>query len=90
MAGEAPKDNEVFNVERIQSLVELMEERGLSEIDLRHGDQRIRLRRGITQATVAHTLPAAMPQIAAPAPVAAPAPAPSTCPGAVMILSIPI
>jgi len=70
MAGDGPKDNEVFDVERIQSLVELMEERGLSEIDLRHGEQRIRLRRGITHATVAQSLPAPMQQ-------AAPAPAPA-------------
>ncbi|MCA9214821.1 MAG: acetyl-CoA carboxylase biotin carboxyl carrier protein [Planctomycetales bacterium] len=74
MAGDAPKDTEVFNVERIQSLVELMEDRGLSEIDLRHGDQRIRLRRGISQATVTQSLPPA--HYAAP-PMAAPVPAPS-------------
>lgn len=71
MAGAGPKDNEVFNVDRIQSLVELMEDRGLSEIDLRHGDQRIRLRRGISQATVTQSLP---PVMQAAAPVAAPRP----------------
>ncbi len=76
MAGDGPKDNEVFNVERIQSLVELMEERGLSEIDLRQGEQRIRLRRGITKATVTHSLP--VPTAATPAAPMAPAPAPTT------------
>jgi acetyl-CoA carboxylase biotin carboxyl carrier protein len=37
---------EVFDIERILRLVELMKEHDLSEIDLRHSDQRIRLRRG--------------------------------------------
>ncbi len=83
MAGDGPQDNEVFDVERIQSLVELMEERGLSEIDLRHGAQRIRLRRGITHATVAQSLPMQIPMAAPAPPVApAPAPAPSTPAGA--------
>jgi acetyl-CoA carboxylase biotin carboxyl carrier protein len=38
--------SEVFDVERILRLVELMKEHDLSEIDLRHSEQRIRLRRG--------------------------------------------
>jgi acetyl-CoA carboxylase biotin carboxyl carrier protein len=37
---------EVFDVDRIRRLVELMKEHDLSEIDLRQGDQRIRLSRG--------------------------------------------
>lgn len=37
---------EVFDVERILQLVELMKEHELSEIDLRQARQRIRLRRG--------------------------------------------
>lgn len=73
MAGGSPKDNEVFNIERIRSLVELMEEQGLSEVDLRDGSQRIRLRRGITQATVTPAMQ--IPAVAAPM-VAAAAPAP--------------
>ena len=36
---------EVFDLERIRRLVELMEEHGLSEVDLRQEGQRIRLRR---------------------------------------------
>lgn len=39
-------ENEVFEVERVKSLIELMHENELSEIDLKHGDRRIRLRRG--------------------------------------------
>ena len=46
MAGSEPNPDEVFEVDRIRQLVELMEEHGLSEIDLRRQEQRIRLRRG--------------------------------------------
>jgi acetyl-CoA carboxylase biotin carboxyl carrier protein len=38
--------DEVFNVDRIRQLIELMKSNELSQIDLRQGDQRIRLRRG--------------------------------------------
>lgn len=36
--------NQVFDIERIKELIELMRENELSEIDLRHSQQRIRLR----------------------------------------------
>jgi acetyl-CoA carboxylase biotin carboxyl carrier protein len=54
MAGSNPKDIEVFNLERIRSLVTLMEEHGLSEVDLRHEKQRIRLCRGMAQPATAN------------------------------------
>ncbi len=38
---------DVFDVERIRDLIDLMEERGLSEVDLKKQDQQIRLVRGI-------------------------------------------
>ena len=41
-----PKPGDVFDVKRIRRLVELMNEHDLSEIDLREGEQRIRLRAG--------------------------------------------
>src|SRR5688572_20068690 len=41
-----PGPGEVFDVKRIRRLVELMKEHDLSEIDLREGPTRIRLRRG--------------------------------------------
>jgi acetyl-CoA carboxylase biotin carboxyl carrier protein len=41
-----PGQGEVFDVRRIRRLVELMKEHDLSEIDLREGQTRIRLRRG--------------------------------------------
>jgi len=37
---------DVFDIERVRLLVELMKEHDLSEVDLRQSDQRIKLRRG--------------------------------------------
>ncbi len=36
---------DVFDIKKIRRLVELMEQHGLSEMDLERGDQRVRLRR---------------------------------------------
>ncbi len=64
---------DVFDVRKVRRLVELMNEHELAEIDLRQGDQRIRLRRDQEPTVVA--APAAVPTpVAAPttvAPVAA-------------------
>jgi acetyl-CoA carboxylase biotin carboxyl carrier protein len=46
MADEQSSDNEVFEVDRIRELIKLMDEFDLSEIDLRHTDRRIKLRKG--------------------------------------------
>ncbi len=43
---EAESRDDAFNLERLQQLVELMEEHALSEVDLQQSHQRIRLRRG--------------------------------------------
>jgi acetyl-CoA carboxylase biotin carboxyl carrier protein len=37
---------DIFDVKKVRRLVEMMEQHDLAEIDLRQGDQRIRLRRG--------------------------------------------
>jgi acetyl-CoA carboxylase biotin carboxyl carrier protein len=67
--------NDVFDVRKVRRLVELMKEHELAEVDLKQGDQRIRLRRG-HEPLVQTGAPAAAP---APAPAAAPAPsAPSS------------
>lgn len=62
-----PGPGEVFDVKRIRRLVELMKEHDLSEIDLREGAMRIRLRRG----------PDDVETIVQPRAAAAPAPAAS-------------
>ena len=73
MSEENAGDSEVFDVEKVRELIELMKEHDLSEVDLRHSPRRIRLRRGPKDG------PTMMPmaQMPAPAPAAAPAPAPA-------------
>ena len=56
---------DVFDVRKVRRLVELMNEHDLGEIDLRQGDQRIRLRRGQEP-----QVPMVAPSIAAPLPAA--------------------
>ncbi len=74
---------DVFDVRKVRKLVELMNDHELSEIDLKQGDQRIRLRKGgepvVMSATPAAAAPA--PAAAVPAtPAAASAPAPAAAP----------
>ena len=71
MAGSEPNPDEVFEVDRIRQLVELMEEHGLSEIDLRRQEQRIRLRRGQGESDAPQEVFVPATPAAAPAPVAA-------------------
>ena len=77
-ADPAKSNNEVFDVERIRQLVEMMKEHDLNEVSLKHGDRRIRLRRKDEPAPVVVSAPAAAPGVmpavaAAPVPAAAPA-----------------
>ncbi len=66
MSGVTP-NQDIFDVQRVRSLVELMKEHDLSEIDIREGATRIQLRRGSDPVVTV-----AAPQVAA-APAAAPA-----------------
>ncbi|MFO0913678.1 MAG: acetyl-CoA carboxylase biotin carboxyl carrier protein [Pirellulales bacterium] len=69
MGADEPRqtDADVFHVGRIRRLVELMEQHGLSEVDLRHQDQRIKLRRGGSEVVVPQIVaPTAAPPMAAP------------------------
>ena len=76
MADEEAKAASPFDVNTVRALVALMSRHDLSEIDLREGDQRIRLRRG--QLGPVAAAPAA-PQMPAPTGHAAPTPtAPTT------------
>jgi len=68
------RSGDVFALDQLRSLVELMEEKELSEIDLRQLDQRIRLTRGAPGAAPVLTTSLPAP---APAPAAAPAAAPA-------------
>ncbi len=70
MADDSSTQPGPFDLQTIEQLVALMSKHDLSEIDLRHGEQRISLRRGGVSAT-----PAALPAISEnPAPAAPPKP----------------
>lgn len=60
MAEQKPGDG-VFNIDRIRGLVDLMKEHDLTEVDLQHEEQRIRLTRG-SSAPQYVAAPMAMPQ----------------------------
>lgn len=65
--------NDIFDVKRVRRLVELMKEHDLSELDLKDGEQRVRLRRGqepLVSYPVSYAAPA--PTAAAATPSAAP------------------
>src|SRR5687768_17097428 len=52
MSDSEAEKGQVFELERIRQLVELMKEFDLREVDLRQSDQRIRLCRGVEMAPV--------------------------------------
>jgi acetyl-CoA carboxylase biotin carboxyl carrier protein len=58
MASGGTSSVDVFDVRKVRRLVELMNEHELAEIDLRQGEQRIRLRRGQEPVLVAAAAPA--------------------------------
>ena len=63
-----PMPGDVFDVKRVRKFIELMNEHDLAEIDLKQGDQRIRLRR--PEAVTMSAMPA-MPMAMAPSAPAA-------------------
>lgn len=65
MTGSEPRTGDVFDVDRIRNLVELMKEHDLREIDLKQDDQQIRLCRNLEEVA-----PRIITQMA-PAPMAA-------------------
>jgi acetyl-CoA carboxylase biotin carboxyl carrier protein len=75
----ASKIEDVFDIERIRKLIELMKEHDLGEIDLRQDDQRIRLcgtghgNPVLPAGPIASVAPAAAPAPSAPAAPASPA-----------------
>lgn len=81
MADEPARSPGPFDLATVQALVALMTEHDLSEIELREGDQRIRLRRGHAPlVTGGVTIPAQA--MAAPPPNAAPSTRTDALPGA--------
>lgn len=76
---------DVFDVRKIRRLVELMNEHDLGEVDLRQGEQRIRLRRG-QEPVVSMVAPPVAAQAVAAAP-AEPSATPKEDPNATYIIS---
>ena len=74
MADETQDTPRPFDVQTVEHLLRLMTEHELSEVDLKEGDQRIRLRKGSLVAPVAYAPVAAQP-VATSASPSAPAPA---------------
>lgn len=70
-------ENEVFDVQRVRQLVELMHEYNLAEVDLRNGDMRIQLKGNVAPAFAPPVMQAAAPVTVAPASQAPSAPAPA-------------
>ena len=66
MTSSEPGPEDVFDLDRIRRLVQLMEEHDLGEVDLRQDEQRIRLRRGGDVAPIA-LAPPPLPQAPPPA-----------------------
>jgi acetyl-CoA carboxylase biotin carboxyl carrier protein len=72
--------NDVFDVRKVRRLVELMNEYELAEVDLKQGEQRIRLRRGFEP--VVQMGPAAPAAVSAPQAAPVPAATPTAAPAA--------
>lgn len=76
---EVPK-GEPFDLEKLQSLFEMMEKHGLTEVNLKRGDETWKLRRG-PQETVSMVPAVAVPHQAQPAAIApTPTPVPAAAP----------
>jgi acetyl-CoA carboxylase biotin carboxyl carrier protein len=83
MADSENNVDDIFELDRIRRLIDLMKEHGLTEVDLRQGDQQIRLARADERPVVGTSFPAMIPTVPqpiapqpiAPAPVATSPPA---------------
>ena len=81
MASSGSNPVDVFDVRKIRRLVELMDDHDLSEIDLRQGEQRIRLRKGREPVVIAGAPNVSAPVVQPTAPtVDQPQPPPTTSP----------
>jgi acetyl-CoA carboxylase biotin carboxyl carrier protein len=81
------KKNSAIDPDLVRELAAILDDTGLSEIEVEHGELRLRIARTLTAAAAptVHYAPAAAPMVAAPAPAAAAAPAADAAahPGAV-------
>jgi len=73
------RENDVFDVQQVRQLVELMNEYNLAEVDLQNGDMRIQLRGNVAPTFAAMPM---LPQSQVAQPVVAPVPQPPVVPPA--------
>lgn len=85
MTEAASSGNTPFDLDRLQQLVEMMEKHGLSEVNLRRGDEQWRVHRGARE--VVHAAPPPMPYPTPAAPASTPAAAPAEASGLIDIKS---
>ncbi len=81
MTNPGPNPGDVFDVKKVRRLVELMKEHDLAEVDLRQGEQRVRIRRGAEaffQSTPMMAVPSAPSQFPAASSGDSKAPAPAS------------
>lgn len=71
MTGSGPRQDDVFDLDRLRKFVELMKEHDLRELDLKQDDQQIRLCRNTEEAAPRVVTHVAAPVASAPAPAAA-------------------
>lgn len=94
MAKENESSPQVFDVERVRQLIELMDEYQLNEVDLRQMDRRIRLRRGLGDGKGTLAIPmgayAAAPAATAAPPAAPAAPAPAAADASAIYIKSPM
>jgi acetyl-CoA carboxylase biotin carboxyl carrier protein len=66
-----------MDIRKIKKLIDLLEESGIAEIEIKEGEESVRISRGMPAPAPAQyiTLPPSAPHAVAPAPVAAPSPA---------------
>ncbi|MFT4809914.1 MAG: acetyl-CoA carboxylase biotin carboxyl carrier protein [Paraglaciecola sp.] len=73
-----------MDIRKIKKLIELVEESGISELEITEGEESVRIHRGVTAAQIAAPMQfAPQPQLAPVAPLAPPAPTPEAAPASV-------
>jgi len=90
MSNPAPGGGDIFDVKKVRRLVELMKEHDLAEIDLRQGEQRVRLRRGAEPLIAAPAAYTASAHSAAPAAGASEKPADAAASADLAVIKSPM
>ncbi|HTM63787.1 MAG TPA: acetyl-CoA carboxylase biotin carboxyl carrier protein [Gammaproteobacteria bacterium] len=71
-----------MDMRKVKKLIELLQSTGVAEIEIKEGEESVRITANKAPQMVAMPTAAPMPMPTAPAPVAAPAPAPTAAPSA--------